>query len=145
MDSFIQLEDQIWEAREHTAQMELDLIRTQRRLRLLEEQFRTANQTGQLSLLVAQPSENGTNGSTVHLAPSAERIAVAAAPPQRSSAVPDLDLKPLPMPERMQVVRTYAERFSKQYSQKVIAAALHISTATYNNMLAGRGTYAKYA
>lgn len=145
MSSYNQLEEQIWEQRELVAQMELELIRTQRRLRKLEEQLVPASEPKQFSMLVAQTTENVTNGSSTHAAPAPEKIVAAPVAAQKANGVPDLDLKPLPMPERMQVVRTYAERFSKQYSQKVIAAALHISTATYNNMLAGRGTYAKYA
>lgn len=135
------LEDEIWELREHTAHLQVELIRAQRRLRELERQL-TLSSPEAFRAATSQQHEITATQNYVE-APAAVQTEIKAAP-QRSNEVPEMDIKSLTMEERMGVIREYADRYSERFSQKVIAAALHISTSTYTNMLAGRGIYAKY-
>jgi hypothetical protein len=140
MNNSTGLEEEIWELRERTAQLQLDLVRTQRRLRALELYLPITQVTSSYRSLDLTTSDQQSRSN-------AEPFTTAEAPTptaQKTSEIPEQDIKPLPMEERMKLIREYAERYGPNYSQKVIAAALHISTSTYNNMLAGRGIYAKY-
>lgn len=144
MDPTTNLEEEIWELREHTAQLQLELVKTQRRLHAMEGQLAHTPLSSSPSAF-SQLSAGRTNGQQ---SPE-ERVATASmsAPTAGKQAmpIPEMNLKPLSMEERIRVVREYADRYRDRYTQKVIAAALNISTSTYNNIVAGRGLYARYA